>query len=92
MRKYMLIILASKYYYFSHESGCHDNYVDILKKKKYPRRNNIFNRALRFFLSVPRSTPLAGREGDMGWLSPKYTRILCKVRLWNRLAQIDSSR
>ena len=28
----------------------------------------------------------------MGWLSPKYTRILCKVRLWNRLVQMDSSR
>ena len=29
----------------------------IWKEKKYPRCNNIFNRALRFFLSVPRSTP-----------------------------------
>ena len=28
----------------------------------------------------------------MGWLSPEYTRILCKVRLWNRLVQMDSSR
>ena len=28
----------------------------------------------------------------MGWLSPKYTRILCKVRLWNRLVKMDSSR
>ena len=41
---------------------------------------------------IPRSTPLAVMEGDMGWLSPKYTQILWKGRLWNRLVKMDSSR
>ena len=37
----------------------HEYVAAIWEEKKYPRCINIYNRALSFFLFVPRSTPLA---------------------------------
>ena len=47
----------------------------LLYGKKYPRSSNIFNRALRFFLSVARSTPL----DDISWLSPNTNFMKMKT-------------
>ena len=44
-------------------------------EKNSQRSSNIFNRALRFFLSVARSTPL----DDIGWLTPNTNFMKTKT-------------
>ena len=52
----------------------------------------IQNRAMRYFLGVHRFCPIAGMQGDMGWVTPKLDRFLPIVRLWNRLLLMNDDR
>ena len=52
----------------------------IWEDKRYTECNTIFNRAIRYFLRLPKNTPTRGLHGDMGWLN--------KVRLWNKLTSM----
>ena len=45
---------------------------------KYPRFNNILIRASRFFLSVPRSTPLVGMEWE--WVGFRLSIHKCYLK------------
>ena len=40
--------------------------------------NKLFNRAIRYFLGVPRSTPITGMQGDVGWTPRKFSRMINK--------------
>ena len=68
----------------------------VWKDKKYIEHNKVFNRAIRYFLGLPRTAPIVGMCGDMGWIAPAYSISLNRLRLWNRLCvmhlctQIDS--
>ena len=50
------------------------------------------SRAMRYFLDVHRFAPTAGKIGDMGWIRPGLSRILCMARLWNRFINMENSR
>jgi hypothetical protein len=50
------------------------------------------NRAMRYFLGVHKFSPNLALSGDMVWLSPKLSRIICRIRLWNRLVNMQESR
>ena len=53
---------------------------------------HIQNRAMRYFLGVHRFCPIAGMQGDMGWVTPRLNRFLPIVRLWNRLLLMNNDR
>ena len=44
--------------------------------------------AIRYFCGIPRSSPLSGLEGDMGWLPSVVRRDLENVRLYNQLIKM----
>jgi hypothetical protein len=65
---------------------------EIWGYKNYSKPNLIQNRAMRIFLGVHRYAPVAGLEGDMGWMSPQYRRWLNILRYWNRLIIMEENR
>ena len=54
--------------------------------------DRVHQRAIRAFLGLDRFAPIAGMEGDMGWLPPIIRRKVCMLRQWNRIVQMDSNR
>ena len=52
----------------------------------------IQNRAMRYFLGVHRFCPIAGMQGDMGWVTPRLNRFLPIIRLWNKLLLMNNDR
>jgi len=54
--------------------------------------NSIQNRAMRFYLGVHKFSPNLALCGDLGWLTPKLSRYIGRVRLWNRLLAMDEGR
>ena len=52
----------------------------------------IQNRAMRYYLGVHRFCPIAGMQGDMGWVTPRLNRYIPIVRLWNRLLLMNDDR
>ena len=64
----------------------------IWTEKRYIQCNKIFNRAIRYFLGVPRGTPIAGMKGDMEWIPPKFSRMINKLRFWNRVVSMHPDR
>ena len=57
-----------------------------------PTINAIQNRAMRFYLGVHKLSPNLALTGDMGWLSPKLSRYVTRIRLWNRLLKMNENR
>ena len=53
---------------------------------------HVQNRAMRYFLGVHRFCPIAGMQGDMGWITPRLSRFLPIARLWNRLLLMNDNR
>ena len=49
-------------------------------------------RALRCYLGVNRYAPIAGVEGDLGWVTPRIRRQSEMLRLWNRLVSLGEER
>ena len=49
-------------------------------------------RAFRYFLGVNRFCPIAGMQGDMGWVSHNLERYVNMVRFWNRINLMDDNR
>lgn len=66
--------------------------AEIWGYTNYPKLNQIHQRAMRIFLGVHKFAPIAGLEGDMGWIAPKYRQWLLMLSYWNRLNQLDSNR
>ena len=54
--------------------------------------DHIQNRAMRYFLGVHRFTPVAGMQGDMGWVNHRLSRFIPMVRMWNRLLLMNNDR
>ena len=54
--------------------------------------DRVRQRAIRAFLGLNRFAPIAGMEGDMGWLPPIIRRKVCMLRQWNRIVKMDSNR
>lgn len=54
--------------------------------------NKVQQRAMRVFLGVHSFAPIAGIEGDMGWVAPRYKQWLKMLSFWNRLVQLDTGR
>ena len=64
----------------------------IWKDKRYTECNTIVNRAIRYFLGLPKNTTTGGLHGNMSWLTPGYNIYLHKVRLWNKLTSMHPNR
>ena len=54
--------------------------------------NKVHNRAMRYFLGVPNKTPILAMQGDMAWLTSKGRHCIERIRLWNRLVQMNNDR
>ena len=67
----------------------------VWKDKKYIEHIKVFNhvnRAIRYFLGLPRTAPIVGMCGDMGWIAPAYSLSLNRLRLWNKLCAMHPDR
>ena len=62
-----------------------DYSVEIWRFNDFSKCNNVHNRAMRYYLDLHKFAPVAGMQGDLGWLSPKYRHYGCMLRYWNRL-------
>ncbi len=60
--------------------------------KSYDKLDQVHNRAIRFFAGVHRLCPKPGFIGDMGWPDNITRWKTERVRLWNRLINIDDDR
>ena len=60
--------------------------------KSYQCTDNVQHRAMRSFLGVHRFASIPAMYGDMAWMTPKDTRKLDMIRLWNRLVSFDDDR
>ena len=61
------------------------------------RQNNdnilkVHNRAIRCFLGVNKYAPIAGFQGDMGWIWPQVRHKIEMLRYWNRILQLEQGR
>lgn len=54
--------------------------------------DDVQNRAIRYYLGVGKSTPLAGLMGETGWLASKSRRIICMIRYFNRILKMPDNR
>ena len=63
----------------------------IWGNKVYSCINAVQNRACRYFLGLGKKSPNLALQGDMGWRLPEDKQMLCVVRLWLRLCNIDNS-
>ena len=50
------------------------------------------NRAGRFYLGVPRSTPTAAVQGEIGWTTSSQRQWISLTRQWCRLCNMDNNR
>ena len=64
----------------------------VWKDKKYIEHIKVFSRAIRYFLGLPRTAPIDGMCGDMGWIAPAYSLSLNRLRLWNKLCAMHPDR
>ena len=53
---------------------------------------SIQHRVLRYYLGVHKFCPILALTGDVGWLTPRLSRYICRIRLWNRLISMDDQR
>ena len=60
--------------------------------KQFDVLERVQERAMRYFLGVPRFTPIPMLNGDMGWSSCYTRHKLSVLRLWNRLVSLSSAR
>ena len=54
--------------------------------------DNVHYRAIRYYLGVHKFSPNLALTGDVGWISPKLSRCICRIRLWNRLVNMGENR
>jgi hypothetical protein len=60
--------------------------------EKQPSCDNIFHRAIRYYLGVHRFIPTVFLKAEMGWIPPIIRRHLCMLRYWNRLLTMNENR
>ena len=54
--------------------------------------DHIQNRAFRYFLGVNKFCPIAGMQGDMGWVSQYFDRYTSIIRFWNKMILMGNDR
>jgi hypothetical protein len=59
---------------------------------KSVRSDITHNKAIKYFLGVPKYTPNAASQLDIGLLTPKYRRIKRMLQYWNRLIKMNDER
>ena len=72
-----------------------DYFAGIWGFNHFDSMNKIQNRACRYscyYLGLHPKALIAGLQGDMGWLSPKYRHIIALFRTWNRLTKLKTDR
>ena len=47
---------------------------------------------MRCFLGVNKYAPIAGIEGDMGWITPDVRHKLAILRYWNKILDMTDNR
>ena len=47
---------------------------------------------MRCFLGVNKYAPIAGIEGDMGWITPDMRHTLAILRYWNKIVDMTDNR
>ena len=52
----------------------------------------IQNRAMHYFCGVPRTAPLAGLMGDLGWSPGVIRRDIENIRMFNQLVRMEPRR
>ena len=58
----------------------------------FTKAASIQNRAICYFLGVHGKAPSAGLQCEVNWITPRYSRHLCKIRFRNRLTRMDHKR
>ena len=61
------------------------------KGNPHKKLDQVQNRAMRYFCGVPRSTPLAGLIGDMGWSPGVVRRDVESLRMYNQLVRMNKT-
>ena len=65
---------------------------EVIGYSSYASATKIFHRAARAFLCLPKSTPIAGLKGEIGWLWPVHRTQLKMVRQFYRLQKLGLDR
>ena len=65
---------------------------EIWGLRNYHCIDMVQNRALRYYLSVHRFTPLLALHGELGWCPIDHRHCMNAVRYWNRLMSMDDNR
>ena len=65
---------------------------EVWSNGRNSKSQGVQNKALRIFLGVHRFAPLAGLQGDMGWMSVDVRHKLLKLRYWNKLVSMADNR
>ena len=52
--------------------------------------DQIPERAVRFYYGLPRTAPIVGMMGDMGWVTSVVRHDMKSVRLYNQIAKMPS--
>ena len=60
--------------------------------KYFDKCNRVQTRALSYFLGVHNRAPVVGIQGDVGWILPKYRRLLKMLQLWDHLLSLNENR
>ena len=67
-------------------------FAGIWGSSKFECITKIYQRAIRYYLGVPKNTACAGLEAEMSWLKPKYRQFISVVRLYNRYITMQNNR
>ena len=59
---------------------------------KFYELENVTKRALRYYLGLPKRTPIPCLYLFSNWMDVHYHTIICKARLYNRLVSFNNSR
>ena len=59
---------------------------------KYSHKCNRVQTILLFGCRLHSRAPVVGIQGDVGWILPKYRRLLKMLQLWNHLLYLDGNR
>ena len=70
-----------------------NNYAaEIWGFKDFQACKKIQNRAMRYYLGIHKFAPIAGMQGDLGWMSVRFKRFISTLRFWNRMIAMNDNR
>ena len=65
---------------------------EVLGYSEYTSLERIHSRAIRAFLGVPKSTPIAGMRAELGWIEPRSRTQMSLIRFYHRLINLPDER